>query len=76
MHIIKKIARLLWRGSKSFGRFWRDFLIGDTPEIALGVLIILGLAFLLRHNAIAVELITIVLAVMLLTASVWRRAHK
>ncbi len=25
---------------KGFGRFWWDFFIGDTPEIAVGVLLI------------------------------------
>jgi hypothetical protein len=35
---------------KVFGRFWWDFLIGDTPELAVATLLIVGLAFLLDHH--------------------------
>jgi hypothetical protein len=34
---------LLWRGLVVFGRFWWDFLVGDTPEIFVGVLATVGL---------------------------------
>ncbi len=27
---------------KAFGRFWWDFLVGDTPEITVAVVIIVG----------------------------------
>jgi len=26
-----------------FGRFWWDFLVGDTPELLVGVVVVLGL---------------------------------
>jgi hypothetical protein len=42
---------LLWRGLVVFGRFWWDFLVGDTPEIFVGVLATIGLVVLLRHDA-------------------------
>lgn len=42
---------------KGFGRFWWDFLVGDTPEITVAVLIILGAVALVVHvihlNALA-----------------------
>ena len=32
---------------RSFGHFWWDFLVGDTPELGLATAAIVGLAFLL-----------------------------
>jgi hypothetical protein len=46
-------GKLLWRGVVAFGRFWWDFLIGDTPEIFVGVLAAAGLVALLRHDSAA-----------------------
>jgi hypothetical protein len=34
---------------KGFGRFWWDFLVGDTPEITVAVLVILGAVALVVH---------------------------
>ena len=31
----------------AFGRFWWDFLIGDTPEFAVATGILIGVAYLL-----------------------------
>ena len=30
------------RGLAAFGRFWWEFLIGDTPELFVGVVAVLG----------------------------------
>jgi hypothetical protein len=42
---------------KGFGRFWWDFLVGDTPEITVAVVMIVGavtlLADALHVNALA-----------------------
>jgi hypothetical protein len=35
------------RAIRAFGHFWWDFLVGDTPELALATAAIVGLAFLL-----------------------------
>ena len=35
------------RAVRAFGHFWWDFLVGDTPELALATGAIVGLAFLL-----------------------------
>jgi hypothetical protein len=47
----------------AFGRFWWNFLIGDTPELFVGVLVAIGVALALRHDrtadVIAVPLITV-----------------
>ncbi|MGH9087947.1 MAG: hypothetical protein ACRDYZ_07520 [Acidimicrobiales bacterium] len=41
------------RGLLSFGRFWVDFLVGDTPELFVAMLVLVGLAFALRHHRTA-----------------------
>ena len=35
------------RAIRAFGLFWWDFLVGDTPELALATGAVVGLAFLL-----------------------------
>ena len=43
---------------RAFLRFWHDFLIGDTPELAVGAVLVLALAFVLRGvNGLAVVLV-------------------
>jgi hypothetical protein len=32
---------------RGFGRFWYDFVVGDDPKIAIGVVIVLALGALL-----------------------------
>ncbi|HEU5004099.1 MAG TPA: hypothetical protein VFW71_15155 [Actinomycetota bacterium] len=34
-------------GAAAFGRFWWEFLVGDTPELFIGALLVLGLIALL-----------------------------
>ena len=64
------------RLAKGFGRFWWDFLVGDTPEITVAVLVILGAVALLSEvahvNALAYVavplLVTVTLALSLFRA--------
>jgi hypothetical protein len=65
-------VKIIWRGLKGFGAFWVDFLIGDSPEIAVGVVIILVIAFLLQHTPLAAAIILPVGVVSLLTFSLFR----
>ncbi len=60
------------RALRAFGMFWFNFLIGDTPEIFVGVLVIIGGALLLRHDAGAGFAYMIGLVVLVLGASVYR----
>jgi cell division protein FtsW (lipid II flippase) len=65
----------LVRMVRSFGRFWWDFLIGDTPELFLAVLVILGVVALLSlvgHDNGAALVTLPVLCVAALGASLWR----
>jgi hypothetical protein len=54
---VSTVARVI----RAFGHFWWDFLVGDTPELALATGAIVGLAFLLagqrRVGAILLPLV-------------------
>lgn len=41
------------RALRAFGNFWWDFLVGDTPELALATGVIVAVAFLLAGSTIA-----------------------
>jgi hypothetical protein len=59
----------------AFGRFWREFLIGDTPELFVGVVAIIGLlaVICLKPGLRTVAaFVAPVLVAGLLTASVYR----
>jgi hypothetical protein len=60
------------RALHAFGRFWWEFLIGDTPEFALVTLVIVGLAYLLRHEHLAAVIVLPLVATASLLASVYR----
>jgi hypothetical protein len=65
------VVRLL----KGFGMFWWDFLVGDTPELFIAALVIIGAVALLSESwhANTVSVIALpVLAVAALTISVKR----
>ena len=44
---------MAWLGRvvKGFGRFWWDFLVGDTPEIFVAILLTIGLVALVSDVA-------------------------
>jgi hypothetical protein len=64
------------RVAVAFGRFWWEFLIGETPELFLATLVLIGLAVLLhRHTGIAV-VVLLVAAVVFLVGSTWRGRSK
>ncbi len=58
---------------RAFGRFWWEFIVGDTPELALGVAAVLlaGWGLVAMKFPITVALIPAALLA-LLAASVWR----
>ncbi len=61
------------RSLTAFGRFWWELLIGDTPELTLGVLGVLGLAALLGGRAVTIAILP--LAVVCVLALSLRRAR-
>jgi hypothetical protein len=60
------------RGLRAFGHFWWDFLIGDTPELALATGVIVAVAFLLAGSSLAGAIILPLMATGFLFLSVLR----
>lgn len=57
---------------KAFGRFWWDFLVGDTPELFIATVLLVGLAYALHRVRAAAVPILILAAICCLGASAWR----
>lgn len=70
-----KILKSIWKFLKGFGLFWQDFLVGDSPELALGVLIILGVAYWLHNSGVWDVVAIVVLALILMVVTVWRKTR-
>ncbi len=60
------------RAITAFGRFWWDFIVGDTPEFAVATLLIIGVALLLRHSTWAPALLLPLLAAVFLLGGTLR----
>ena len=73
MNTALRAIQLIWKGTRAFFLFWKDFLVGDSPELALGVLIILGIAFWLHNDGTRAVAAVIVLVVLLAVLTVWRK---
>jgi large-conductance mechanosensitive channel len=57
---------------RAFGQFWWDFLVGDTPEVALAVGVIVGLAFLLDGQRVVGAILLPLVATVFLFVSTYR----
>ncbi len=57
---------------RAFGHFWWDFLVGDTPELALAVGVLVGLAFLLSGQRVAGAILLPLVATLFLFVSTYR----
>ncbi len=66
------MTELVVRGVKAFGKFWWDFLVGDTPELALATGIIVALAFLIDGERLVGVILLPLLAAAFLLASTLR----
>ena len=53
---------------KGFGMFWWDFLVGDTPELFLAAVAILGIVALVSLSAHANTVAVIVLPVLVIAS--------
>jgi hypothetical protein len=57
----------------AFGHFWWEFIIGDTPEVAVGVACLIVVSWLLAHGLAIAAVVVLPLAVIaLLTVSLYR----
>ena len=57
---------------RAFGLFWWNFLIGDTPEIFVATLVIIGGALALKHDRAAGLVYIVALTALTLSATVYR----
>jgi large-conductance mechanosensitive channel len=57
---------------RAFCQFWWDFLVGDTPEVALAVGVIVGLAFLLAGQRVVGAILLPLVATAFLFVSTYR----
>jgi len=70
---------LVVRWVVAFGRFWWDFLVGDTPELFVGAVVVVGvLAVLCLRPGLrtVAAFVAPVLVAGVLTLSVWRAARQ
>ena len=65
---MKAFARAL----RAFGHFWRDFLVGDTPELAVATGALVGVAFLLAGPRLAGAIVLPLVAAAFLCFSTYR----
>jgi hypothetical protein len=60
------------RGLRAFGRFWLDFLVGDTPELFVATLVVVGASLALA----SLHLLSIVVVPgVAIAAVVWSAAR-
>jgi hypothetical protein len=50
MSVSPEETSMVRRAVVAFGRFWWDFLVGDTPELLVGSVVAVGIAALLVHT--------------------------
>ena len=67
-HAVDTTGRVL----RAFGRFWWDFVIGDTPELALATAAVVGLAFLVGGDGTIGAILLPLTAAGFLVLSTWR----
>lgn len=69
---------VLKRLAVGFGRFWWEFLVGDTPELFVGAVLTVGIVALLCTDHALRTACAVILPLMvagLLGLSVWRAAR-
>ena len=71
----EKVVTAIWKGVKGFFSFWKDFLVGDSPVLALGVVAIVGVAYLLRGFTFLAPVTTVVLVLALMVFAIWQKAR-
>ena len=66
----------VWKATRGFFNFWRDFLVGDSPVLALGVLFILAIAYLLRGSPVYAPATAVTLVLVLMIVAIWQKTRK
>lgn len=60
------------QGLRAFGRFWWNFLVGDTPELFVATVVIVAVALALHSHRVAAVVTLPLLAIAMLVASAYR----
>jgi hypothetical protein len=69
-------ANVVTRSIAAVGHFWWDFLVGDTPELFLATLVVIGLAIVLHRHGVVAIFVVLAAVVGFLSVSTWRgRKH-
>ncbi len=58
-----------------FGNFWWDFIVGDTPEVAIGVALVVLLAWGLSHGPSQLVYLFPAAVMLVLIGTIWRGRH-
>ena len=66
------MTHVLGRALRAFGHFWWDFLVGDTPELAVATGALVGLAFLLAGPRLVGAILLPLVAAAFLFLSTYR----
>jgi uncharacterized membrane protein HdeD (DUF308 family) len=66
----------IFRALCYFARFWKDFLIGDAPELFVGTLVFVAAAFALRHRGDVAVFVLPLIVIAFLAGSVFRGRAK
>lgn len=64
------------RWASAFGRFWLDFLFGDSPVLFPATLAIVGVAFGLRHDRVEAVITVPLLVIGLIVATAYLGRRK
>lgn len=59
------------RAIKAFFMFWWEFLVGDTPEIFVGTVVVLLAVFVFPKGIVPKAVIMVLLVVATIAVSVW-----
>jgi hypothetical protein len=62
---------ILLKWLKGFGKFWWDFLVGDTPELFVSTIAIIVVTVLLGRGLHNSHVATVVLPVLVVASLVW-----
>jgi hypothetical protein len=74
---LKTTQGRIWKGVRSFFSFWKHFLIGDSPILALGVLLILAADYLLRNSGFLAPVLSVTMVLVLMAIAVYQKTrHK
>jgi hypothetical protein len=60
------------RALAAFGKFWWEFLVGDTPGLLVATMVVIGAALVLRHHPTAGFIVVPLIAAVALALSVFR----